>query len=83
MEATRRKHVDSERAHRYWLEYQRTHDVSEWLGHAVGIDPESGRMWFGRNAIDVVRKRDADGVHAPLFLERVGYPTYCRKGGRR
>ena len=82
--ATTSEHpVDSEKAHQIWVEYQRTHDVSDRIGQAVGIDPVTGRVWFGESAIDVVRRRDAEGISSPLFGERVGSPTYLRKGGRR
>jgi hypothetical protein len=70
-------------AGRIWADYQREHDVSEHLGQAVGIDPASGRVWFGKTARDIVQRLDAEGVHAPLFFLRVGQDFYARKGGRR
>ncbi len=34
----------------------RQHDVSDRMGQAVGIDPVSGRIWFGRKALDIARQ---------------------------
>ena len=74
---------DVRRAERIWRDYQQTHDVSHRKGEAVGIDPASGRVWFGESALGVVDTMRADGTDAPLFFLRVGYDYYCRKGGRR
>ena len=75
--------ADTEKAKQIWAEYQRQHDVSEKIGQTAGIEPRSGRIWFGHSIGDVVDQRDAEGTDAPLFLERVGFPTYFRKGGHR
>jgi hypothetical protein len=72
--------ADSDRAREIWLEYLRHHDMSGRTGETVGIDPASGRIWFGESVQAVITQRDADGSSAPLFLIRVGYPTYYRKG---
>jgi hypothetical protein len=69
------------RAKEIWAQYQREHDVSARIGQTVGIDPKSGRLWFGECALDVVARRNADGIDSPLFFERVGYGAYLRKGG--
>jgi hypothetical protein len=74
---------DTARAINAWAEYQKTHDVSDRHGQAVGIDPESGRVWFGESAIEVSDNARADGVDRPLYVVRVGYDYYQRKGGRR
>jgi hypothetical protein len=71
------------RAKRIWNEYQQTHDLSDRTGQAAGIDPETGDVWFGEDALDIVRQRRAKGLDSPLFFERVGSATYLRKGGRR
>jgi len=76
------KEGDTERAKRFWEEYQKTHDVSERVGEAAGIDPETGRIWFGQSIIDVVRQLDAEGIERPLYFVRVGYDYYYRKGRR-
>lgn len=75
--------ADTAKAKQIWADYQRRHDVSSRAGETVGIDPESGRLWFGESISDVVAQRDADGIDWPLFFERVGSETYWRKGGRR
>ena len=74
---------DTQRADAIWAEYSRTHDLSTLVGQTAGIDPHSGRIWFGESIPDVVRRRDEDGVSAPLFAVRVGFNTYYRKGGHR
>jgi hypothetical protein len=71
------------RALQFWGEYQADHEIDDKMGLAVGIDPAEGRIWFGSDAIDVVRKRDADGIDTPLYFLRVGRDYYLRKGGRR
>ena len=74
---------DTAKAEQIWAEYQRHHDLSGSVGKTAGIDPKSGRIWIGESIQDVVSKRDADGIDALLFFERVGSNTYYRKGGRR
>ena len=49
--------ADTARALQVWAEYQQHHDVSVHIGQTAGIDPVSGRIWFGESAIDYyVRK---------------------------
>jgi hypothetical protein len=74
---------DTAKAEQVWLDYQKSHDVSQETGKTAGIDPKSGRVWIGESIQDVVAKRDADGIDSLLFFERVGAKTYYRKGGRR
>jgi hypothetical protein len=71
--------VDSARARQIWAEYQKHHDLSAQRGQTVGIDPISGRLWFGDSAIDIVRQMNAEGIHAPLYFLRVGFDYYIRK----
>jgi hypothetical protein len=75
--------ADSEKAQQIWADYQREHDLSDKIGQAVGIEPHSGRLWFGESIGDVIAQRNAEGIEAPLFLERIGFPAYFRKGGHR
>jgi hypothetical protein len=75
--------ADSSRAQEIWSEYQQLHDVSEKVGQTVGIDPVSGRVWFGDSIQDVIAQRDAAGSDTPLFFVRVGSATYYRKGAHR
>ncbi len=74
---------DTQKAKAAWADYQRKHDVSALHGHAVGIDPQSGRVWFGTDGLEAIDAARADGIESPLFLIRVGYSYYQRKGGRR
>jgi len=74
---------DSAKAQAIWDEYQRQHDLSEQIGQTAGIEPVSGRVWLGDSIEAVVAQRNADGINSPLYFERVGSPTYYRKGGHR
>ena len=70
-------------AKKIWQEYQKYHDLSDRIGQAAGINPHSGQVWMGESAIDIVEQRQKENLDSPLFFERVGFPTYLRKGGRR
>lgn len=83
MELSTWRETDSVKAKQIWAAYQQQHDLSEHLGQTAGIDPASGRIWFGESIQDVVSQRDAEGLDSPLFFERVGAETYLRKGGRQ
>jgi hypothetical protein len=65
-----------------WAEYQKHHDVSAHIAETAGIDPVSGRIWFGESATDIRRQMDAEGLETPLLCLRVGSDYYVRKGGR-
>ena len=76
--------ADTQRALQFWDEYQKTHDVSAWTGMTVGIEPKSGRVFFGDSAKEIMlRRQKEEGVWEPLFVLRVGLPYYQRKGRRR
>ena len=75
--------ADTIKALEVWTEYQKQHDLSNRHGQAVGIDPVSGRVWFGQTAQEVATLARADGIDSPLYIMRVGYEYYQRKGGRR
>jgi len=81
--STSKTTVDVDRARQIWAEYQQQHDVSDRTGQAVGIDPVSGRFWFGESIVDSRKQRDAEGISAPLYVVRAGYDYYYRKGGHR
>jgi hypothetical protein len=85
MQATARRltQEDVDRAEQLWAEYIRAHDLSDRIGSAAGIDPLTGRIWFGESAIDIVDKLDASGIDVPLHFVRIGSASYYRKGGRR
>mgnify|MGYP001562559717 CR=1 FL=1 len=77
------KEGDTARALEIWAEYQRTHDVSRHEGQAVGIDPASGRVWFGEDMLDIERQMRDAGQFAIFFCLTVGCDYYLRKGARR
>ncbi len=83
MPATKLTEAEIARAKAIWADFQRQHDVSNRKGQAVGIDPISGRIWFGESGVDIWRQLDAEGIDTPLYLVRVGYDYYQRKGGHR
>lgn len=75
--------ADTAKAEQIWLDYQSENDLSNCIGKTAGIDPHSGRVWIGESIQDVLSQRNADGIDALLFFERIGSKTYYRKGGRR
>jgi hypothetical protein len=75
--------VDIDRARAIWDEYQKHHDITPFIDQTAGIEPVSGRIWIGESAADVYRKKVADGCDAPIYVVRVGYDYYVRKGRRR
>jgi hypothetical protein len=77
--------TEAETAHaqQIWAAYQQQHDVSDRVGQAAGIDPASGRVWFGESAKAIALQRQAEGIDAPFFCVRVGFDHYYRKGGHR
>lgn len=75
--------ADTERARKIWTEYQREHDTSSHHGQTAGIDPSSGRVWFGESAADIWRQRQAEGADSPVYCVRVGYDYYLRIGSHR
>ncbi|NCO41880.1 MAG: hypothetical protein COZ06_18630 [Armatimonadetes bacterium CG_4_10_14_3_um_filter_66_18] len=76
-------YVDMERAQQFWEVYQRQHDVSARKGQAAGIDPVTGRVWFGESLIDIANQINAAGQFRPFYGVRVGYDYYLRKGSLR
>jgi hypothetical protein len=82
MSATTWKSGDTERAEAHWAKYVASHDVTALLGQTAGIDPDSGRVWFGESALDIVTQLDAANEFRPLYFVRVGKDYYLRKGSR-
>jgi hypothetical protein len=72
--------ADSARARQIGNAYQSEHDVSAYLGQAVGIDPRTEEVWLGSTAQEIHRKRAAAGVSSPFYCLRVGRNFYLRKG---
>lgn len=75
--------TESIKAKQVWAEYQEQHDLSDRIGQTAGIDPKSGRIWFGQSIRDIVSQRDAEGFFSLLFFERIGSQTYFRKGSHQ
>jgi hypothetical protein len=72
--------VDVRRARQIWEEYSRSHDVTPLEEQTAGIEPNSGRVWFGDSPIEVHEKMVADGFDVPAYFIRVGHDAYGRKG---
>ena len=72
--------ADSHKCKQIWAEYQKQHDISDQIGQTAGIDPKTGRIWFGDSISEIVERRRTEGLTSPLFFERVGYTAYFRKG---
>lgn len=82
MSATTWTAEDTARALQIWAEYKKQHDLSAFIGQTAGIDPVGARVWIGETAVDVARQMEAEGVHAPVYLIRVGFDYFMRKGRR-
>jgi hypothetical protein len=74
--------ADSARALQIWAEYQQLHDVSARKGQAVGIEPISGRVWFGQSAKEIWQQMNQEGIDAPIYTFRVGSSYYGRNRAR-
>lgn len=59
------------RAQEIWSDYQQSHDLSEKAGQTAGIDPATGRIWFGESVQGVIAERVADAIDSPLYFVRV------------
>jgi hypothetical protein len=75
--------AESVKAKTIWAEYIKHHDLSNRIGQTAGIDPKSGRIWFGESIRDIVLQRNNEGFSSPIFFERVGSDTYFRKGSHQ
>ncbi len=72
----------SERGQRVWEQYQLDHDIGQMLGQVAAVDPESGRVWIGEDALAAVDEMKAEGTDTPVWLVRVGF-AYLDVKGRR
>jgi hypothetical protein len=72
----------TDRALRFWEEFQRDHDLTELRGKTAAIDPESGRIWIADSAVEIAEQRTSEGLDSPVYLIRVGYDHFTRKGRR-
>jgi hypothetical protein len=75
--------VDVDKAKHVWAEYERTHDLTGMEQMAVGIDPDSGEVHFGKSMEDIVERLDREGRFKPLFYRWVNDPSYFHFGARR
>lgn len=75
--------ADLERVDQIWAEYRANHDVSAWHGQAVGVDHQTGEVFFGRTAGDIMDRLRSEGCFRILTYWRVGYPHYSRERGTR
>ena len=75
--------ADSRKCKQIWTEYQKQHNITERIGQTAGIDPRSGRIWFGDSIQEIVQQRQVEGLTSPLFFELVGFKAYFRKGGHQ
>ena len=60
--------ADSRKCKRIWKKKKKQHDITERIGQTAGIDPKSGRIWFGDSALEIVKKRETEGLTSPLFF---------------
>lgn len=82
--ATTWSDTDTAEAKRLRVNTQEKYDVSQRDSQTAGIDPVTGRIWFGVRPLTPLKKEmRADGIDRPPFFVRVGYAHYLRKGGRR
>jgi hypothetical protein len=75
--------IDVEKAKRIWDEYERTHDLCGMEKLAVGIDPETGEVHFGKSMAEIGDRLKREGRFKPLFYRWVNDPAYYHFGGRR
>ncbi len=68
------------RAQQIWADFLSKHDLSSKRGEIAAIDPQSERVWIGCSGVDVAQQMQAEGVSTPVFLIRVGYDHFVRKG---
>ena len=72
----------TDRALQFWEEYQRSHDLASQVGRVAAIDPETGRVWIGDSGAELAARVRGEGIETPVYLVRIGYPSYVRKGRR-
>jgi hypothetical protein len=75
--------ADTEKARQYWEAYQQQYDLSARQGQTAGIDPVSGRIWFGPSAKAIAAQLAAEGRIIPLYFIRIGSDVYLRKGSQQ
>jgi hypothetical protein len=74
--------LDVDKAKRIWAEYERDHDLAGRESEAVGIDPDTGEVFFGESAKAITLRLVREGRNRPLYFRWVNNPIYGRKGRR-
>jgi hypothetical protein len=83
MTPTAHQRLDTDKAKQIWSKYEQTHDLSEMQHLAVGIDPESGEVHFGKSMQEIGDRLEREGRFKPLFYRWVNDPYYFHRGARR
>ncbi len=73
----------TERADRFWAEYQKTLGVTDRMGQALGVDPLTGKIWFGTSILDMMDQHKTMQQVSPLFYLRAGRRSCDRVGSCR
>jgi hypothetical protein len=72
----------TERSKKVCAQYQREHDVVPLRGQVAAVEPVSGRVRLGEDALEAVEAMNAEGVDAPVWSVRIGF-SYLDVKGRR
>lgn len=72
----------TERGKKVWDQYQREHDLAHLRGQVAAVEPLSGRVWIGGDALEAVEAMNTDGIDAPVWFVRIGF-SYLDVKGRR
>jgi hypothetical protein len=71
--------AETEQDRHDWEAYQQQHDLTVRQGQTAGIDPVSGRTWFGPLAKAIVAQLAAEGLTIPLYCIQIGSDVYLRR----
>jgi hypothetical protein len=74
--------LDLDKAKRIWADYEQSHDLTGREREAVGIDPDTGEVFFGESALAITLQLVREGRNRPLYFRWVDNPIYGRKGRR-
>ena len=53
---------NSNKSRLLWEEYQRDHDLIDFRGQVVAIDPQTERIWINDSALEIAEQMRAEGV---------------------
>ena len=71
---------NSNKSRLLWEEYQRHHDLIDFRGQVVAIDPQTERIWIDDSALEIAEQMRAEGVNSRVYLVRIGSECFVRKG---